>query len=162
MNGPRIAVLTVSNRAADGLYADLSGPILVDGLREAGFDTADPVVVHDGEEVREALLAMIGKHDLILTNGGTGISPTDRTPEMTRSVIDYEVPGIAEALRQQGSAAGVVTSPLSRGLAGVAGQTLIVNIPGSPGAARDALAVLLPLIGHAHSQLSGGDHVRTD
>jgi molybdenum cofactor synthesis domain-containing protein len=156
----RIALVTVSNRAAAGVYDDRSGPILAEGLRKAGFTVVDPHVVPDGEPVRDILRELVGRYDVIVTNGGTGISPTYRTPEMTRAVIDFEIPGIAEALRSQGVAAGIATAVLSRGIAGVAAQTLIVNVPGSPGAARDAIDVLVPLIPHAISQLSGGDHPR--
>lgn len=158
MSAPRAAVVTVSNRAADGVYPDRSGPILVDGLRDQGFDVTDIRVVHDGIEVREALLELIAQHDLIVTTGGTGIAALDRTPEMTREVIEFEIPGIAEAIRAQGVASGVATAPLSRGVAGVAGRTVIINLAGSPGAARDGLVVLEPIIKHAIAQLAGADH----
>ncbi|HEX2419873.1 MAG TPA: MogA/MoaB family molybdenum cofactor biosynthesis protein [Micromonosporaceae bacterium] len=155
----RVRVIVASNRAAAGVYADTSGPILVDGLKALGCDVDGPVVVPDGEPVAEALrqaMADEGVH-AVITSGGTGISPTDRTPDVTRTVLDYEIPGIAEALRAYGSAK-VPTAMLSRGVAGVAGRTLVVNLPGSTGGARDGLAVLGPILTHAVDQLRGGDH----
>ena len=154
----RARVIVASNRAAAGVYADRSGPILVDGLRALGFEVGDPVVVPDGAPVGDALRAAVAEGvDAVVTSGGTGITPTDRTPEVTREVLDYEVPGIAEALRAV-SRDTVPTSVLSRGVAGVAGRTLIVNLPGSTGGARDGLAVLGPVLAHAVDQMRGGDH----
>ncbi len=151
-------VIVASNRAAAGVYADTSGPLLVAGLRELGCDVADPVVVPDGEPVTEALRAAVADGvDVVVTSGGTGVTPTDRTPEATRGVLDYEVPGIAEAIRAH-SRDKVPTAALSRGLAGVAGRTLVVNLPGSTGGARDGLAVLGPILAHTVDQLRGGDH----
>jgi molybdenum cofactor synthesis domain-containing protein len=147
-----------SNRAWAGVYADSSGPVLVSGLRQLGFDVDDPVVVQDGDPVGRALRDAIADGvDAVVTSGGTGITPTDRTPDVTRAVLDYEIPGIAEAIRAF-SRDRVPTSALSRGLAGVAGRTLIVNVPGSMGGARDALAVLGSILAHAVEQLHGGDH----
>jgi molybdenum cofactor synthesis domain-containing protein len=155
----RALVVTVSNRAAAGVYADRSGPVLVEGLRGLGFDVEGPLVVPDGDPVEEALREAVGDaYDLVVTTGGTGLSPTDRTPEATRRVIDAEVPGLAEAVRAAGVTAGVPTAMLSRGLAGVADRTLVVNLPGSPGGCRDGLAVLGPVLGHAVAQLAGSDH----
>lgn len=156
----RARVIVASNRAAAGVYADSSGPILVAGLRELGFDVDDPVVVPDGDPVGDAIRAAIGSGiDVVLTSGGTGITPTDRTPEVTRSILDYEIPGIAEAIRAY-SRDKVPTAALSRGLAGVAGRTVVVNLPGSTGGARDGLAVLSQLLVHAVEQLGGGDHAK--
>lgn len=151
-------VITASNRAAAGVYADKGGPILVEGLTGLGFATDGPLVVPDGEPVERSLRAGVATgYDVILTTGGTGISPTDLTPEMTRRVLDHEVPGIPEAIRAENRAA-VPTAALSRGLAGVAGRTLIVNLPGSTGGVRDGLAVLGRIVVHAVDQLRGGDH----
>lgn len=154
----RARVIVASNRAAAGVYADTSGPILVEGLRALGFEVPDPVVVPDGEPVVTALrLAIAEGVNVVLTSGGTGITPTDRTPDVTRPLLDYEIPGIAEAIRAYGREK-VPTAALSRGLAGVAGRTLIVNLPGSTGGAKDGLAVLGPILTHAVEQLQGGDH----
>jgi molybdenum cofactor synthesis domain-containing protein len=151
-------VIVASNRAAAGHYADRSGPVIAGWLRERGYAVDDPVVVPDGEPVAGALRAAVaGGTTVVITTGGTGISPTDRTPEATRTVLDYEVPGLADAIRRAGLPA-VPTAVLSRGLAGVAGRTLVVNLPGSTGGVRDGLGVLGDVLEHAVDQLRGGDH----
>ncbi|MFI6940314.1 molybdenum cofactor biosynthesis protein B [Streptomyces sp. NPDC050418] len=156
----RALVVTASNRAAAGVYPDKGGPLLAEGLRGLGFEVDGPQVVPDGEPVEAALRAGVAAaYDVILTTGGTGISPTDATPDVTRRVIDYEVPGIPEAVRAF-SRDKVPAAALSRGLAGVADRTLIVNLPGSTGGVRDGLAVLEAVLPHAVEQLHGGDHPR--
>ena len=155
----RAVVICASTRAATGVYPDRTGPLIVAALREWGFDVDDATVVPDGEPVAEALSsALSGSPAVVITTGGTGISPTDATPEMTRRVLDREMPGIAEAIRAAGVAKGVPTAMLSRGVAGVAGRSLVVNLPGSTGGVKDALVVLADVVGHAVDQIGGGDH----
>jgi len=153
----RARVLTVSTSAAAGEAVDRSGPVLVEGLRALGLDTPDPVVVADGDPVGAGLRACLAEGvDVVLLSGGTGLTPDDTTPEQVAPLLDVLVPGIGEALRSDGRARGVATAALSRGVAGVAGRTLVVALPGSTGACRDALAVLGPLLPHAVAMLGGG------
>ncbi|MDN5725003.1 MAG: MogA/MoaB family molybdenum cofactor biosynthesis protein [Propionibacteriales bacterium] len=154
----RGVVVTVSTRAAVGEYEDRSGPIIVAGLRDLGLRVADPVVVADGEPVRTALAAAIADADVVITTGGTGINPTDRTPELTAELLDVELPQLANQIAAYGVAHGVPTAVLSRGVCGVAGRTLVINLPGSTGGVRDGMAVLAPVLPHALAQLAGGDH----
>jgi molybdenum cofactor synthesis domain-containing protein len=158
----RALAVTVSNRAAAGVYDDRSGPVLAELLRSAGCAVDGPQVVADGDPVEAALRdAIAAGYDVVVTTGGTGLTPTDLTPEMTRRVLDREVPGLADAIRQEGAAAGVASAVLSRGLAGLAGPTLIVNLPGSTGGVRDGMAVLSRVLAHAVDQARGGDHPRS-
>lgn len=160
--GPRAAVVVASNRAAAGVYADETGPLIVDWLRARGYACPDAAVVPDGEPVGTAIRAYVESGArVVLTTGGTGLTPTDRTPEVTRALLDREVPGIAEAIRAYGVAQGVPTAVLSRGVAGVVGQALVVNLPGSRGGVKDGLAVLEPVLDHAVEQVVGSDHRRS-
>jgi len=157
--GRSVVVVTCSTRAAAGVYPDRGGALLVETLRAWGADVPDATVVPDGPAVAEALEAALATDpDLLLTTGGTGLTPTDGTPEATRSFLTREVPGVAEAIRARGVAHGIPTAVLSRGLAGQAGRTVVVNLPGSTGGVRDALEVLAEVLPHALSQAQGGDH----
>ena len=152
-------VITCSTRAAGGVYPDRSGPIIVEALRSWGLQVADPVVVADGPDVEAALRAAVSSGAvLVVTTGGTGLNPTDVTPEATDRVVDRLVPGIAEAIRAAGLEAGVSSAMLSRGVSGVAGRALVVNLPGSMGGVSNGLAVLEPVVAHALLQIQGGDH----
>lgn len=155
----RAEVVVASNRAATGVYADETGPVIVEFLQRLGFTVDDPVVVPDGDPVGAAIRAAAdGGARLVLTTGGTGLTPTDETPEQTRAVLDREAPGISEAIRAAGVAKGVPTAALSRGTAGVVGSCLVVNLPGSRGGVKDGLAVLEPMLLHAVEQVVGSDH----
>ncbi|GGD67211.1 MogA/MoaB family molybdenum cofactor biosynthesis protein [Microbacterium murale] len=153
----RAAVLVASTRAAAGTYEDRTGPVVAEWLRARGFEVAGPVVVADAA-IADALAELLAEHpDLILTTGGTGVSPDDRTPEATRKLLDLELPGIAEEVRRRGAAI-TPTAILSRAVAGVAGRTLVMNLPGSTGGVRDGLAVLDDVLDHLLDQITGGDH----
>ena len=155
----KATVVCASNRAAAGVYEDTTGPLIVEALRADGWEVGDPVVVPDGEAVGEAIAGAVrAGARAVLTTGGTGLTPTDLTPEVTRALLEREVPGIAEAIRAYGVAKGVPTAALSRGLAGVAGDCLVINLPGSRGGVKDAMAVLEPLLVHATEQILGSDH----
>ncbi|MDQ1130789.1 molybdenum cofactor biosynthesis protein B [Microbacterium sp. SORGH_AS_0888] len=157
---PAIArVITVSDRSAAGQREDTSGPVAVAALREAGFDCADPVIVPDGASSVERAIrtAMADGIRLIVTSGGTGLSPRDETPEGTGRVLDREIPGIAEELRRVGLA-DTAASMLSRGRAGIAGDALVVNLPGSPRAVASGMPVVLSVAAHVLGQVEGADH----
>jgi molybdenum cofactor synthesis domain-containing protein len=155
---PRALVITASDRASGGMYADKGGPLIIEALQSIGFEADGPIVVPDGPPVEVALRSGIeAAYDVIITSGGTGLGPRDHTPQMTAQVLDYEVPGIAEAIRAT-ARIDVPTAVLGRGVAGVAGRTLIVNLPGSTSAVHDGMAVLAPILQHAVEQLSGSDH----
>jgi molybdenum cofactor synthesis domain-containing protein len=154
----RIAVITCSNRSAAGSRPDDSGELLESLFAADGHDVVSRVIVPDEvDAIRAAVRAGCEAADVVVTTGGTGITPTDVTPEAVRPLLEREIPGIAEQLRLA-AAARVPTSVLSRGVAGSVGGTLVVTLPGSPGGARDGYAVLAPLVSHAVAQLRGGDH----
>lgn len=157
----KAAVITCSNRSARGERADDSGQVLAAGLADEGYQVAVPVVVPDEvEAIRAAVRAALDSGArLIVTTGGTGLAPTDVTPEAVAPLLERGIPGIGETLRAV-ARDRIPTSVLSRGVAGTIGDALVVTMPGSPGGVRDGLAVLTPLAGHVLDQLSGGDHRR--
>jgi molybdenum cofactor synthesis domain-containing protein len=155
-------VITASNRASAGVYADTSGEILTAGLTKLGYQLKDPIVIPDNiSQIQAAIeLSLAGNVDLIVTTGGTGVSPHDVTPEATAPLIKKLLPGIPEAFRAY-SRDRVPTTDLSRGLAGVTGSSLIINLPGSPGGVKDGLVIIERLAGHIHDQIAGVDHTPT-
>ena len=156
----RALVITVSDRSSAGVREDANGPLLASLLADLGLELGPVVVVPDEvEAVQRALQDAVGQaYALVLTTGGTGLSPRDVTPEATRPLLEREAPGLSEALRHR-NAAAVPTAILSRGVAGTIGRTLVVNLPGSSGGVRDGVAVLAPVLEHALAQLAGGgDH----
>ena len=153
-------VVIASTRAAAGVYEDRTGPVIVEWLTGRGFDVGAPVVVADGAEVSRALFAAVdARVNVVITSGGTGISPTDRTADATADIVDYQIPGLADAIRRSGLP-HVPTSVLSRGVCGVRDGVLIINLPGSTGGVKDGLGVLADVLEHALDQLAGGDHAR--
>ena len=155
-------VITASNRASAGVYADTSGEILAAGLTKLGYELKDPIVIPDNiSQIQAAIeLSLADNVDLIVTTGGTGVSPHDVTPEATAPLIKKLLPGIPEAFRAY-SRDRVPTTDLSRGLAGVTGSSLIINLPGSPGGVKDGLVIIERLAGHIHDQIAGVDHTPT-
>ena len=160
MAGRSARVIIASTRASAGVYEDRCGPIISEWLAQHEFSSVQPVVVGDGGPVGQALRdALADGVDVVITSGGTGISPSDDTPAQTTAALDYEIPGLADAIRRSGLPK-VPTSVLSRGVCGVAGRTLVVNLPGSPGGVRDGLRVLDDVLDHALDQIAGKDHPR--
>ena len=153
-------VIIASTRAATGVYEDRTGPLIVDWLNQRGIAAPAPAVVADGSAVVRALFAAVGENvSVIITSGGTGISPTDGTADATANIVDYQISGLADAIRRSGLP-HVPTSVLSRGVCGVRDRTLIVNLPGSTGGVKDGLGVLDDVLGHALDQLAGKDHTQ--
>ncbi len=155
----KAAVITCSNRSAAGIRADESGQLAASRLTDAGYEVISQVVVADDvAQIRAAVTSAVTHGArIVLTTGGTGLTPTDVTPEAVTPLLDLQIPGIAEALRQA-NRDEVPTAILSRGVAGVIGSALVVTMPGSPGGVRDAMQLLLPILDHVLDQIGGGDH----
>jgi molybdenum cofactor biosynthesis protein B len=156
-DGARAVVITVSDRSHGGERHDASGPALAEGLRSLGFEVGDVVVVPDDVGAIQGALRDAARDgvDVAVTTGGTGFAPRDVTPEATRPLLEREAPGLVEALRRTRQDE-IPTTILSRGVAGVVGRTLVLNLPGSTGAVRDGVVVLAPVVGHLVAQLRGG------
>ncbi len=152
----RCRVITVSDRAAAGKMPDESGPALVRLLKESGFEPSGPDVVPDSQDrISDAIIAAVGAgNDLVVTTGGTGLAPRDVTPQATSTLIDYEVPGLSELMRRAGGSATPMAA-LSRGVAGVRGSTLVINVPGSVRGATESLQAVMPVVPHALQLLHG-------
>ena len=160
MAGRSARVIVASSRASAGVYEDRCGPLIAEWLAQQGFSPVHIALVGDGAPVGQALRDAISDAvDVVITSGGTGISPSDDTPAQTQAVLDFEVPGLADAIRRSGLPK-VPSSVLSRGLCGVAGRTLVVNLPGSPGGVSDGLRILADVLDHALDQIAGKDHPR--
>ena len=159
----RALIITASHRASAGVYKDLSGAALKDGLKKLGYEVVGYKLVQDDmHQIATTIKSAIEEEiDLIVTTGGTGVSPTDVTPEATKPLIERAIPGFMEALRDY-SREKVPTADLTRGLAGVNGNSLIINLPGSPGAVKDGLVIIERLAGHIHDQLAGHDHSQSN
>lgn len=157
ITGRKAGVVIASTRAAAGMYQDETGPVIIDWLTEHGFEPFPAMVVPDGEAVGAAIRALLTQRPaVVITSGGTGLNADDLTPEMTLPLLDREIPGIMEGMRQAGRAKTPMAM-LSRGYAGAAGSTFIVNLPGSPKGVMDGLTVLDPVIGHLCDQLEGSN-----
>ena len=155
----RAALITASARASRGEYADESGTVLAAGIAELGFEIFSQVILPDDKNLLSTEISRLlnEKVDLIVTTGGTGVSPTDITPEATIAHIEKPLPGVSEAIRAYGREK-TPHADLSRGLAGVSGKTFIINLPGSPNGVRDGLAIIAKVVPHILSQLAGEDH----
>ncbi|MEJ6489404.1 molybdopterin-binding protein [Leucobacter sp. USCH14] len=153
-------VIVASTSAAAGSAPDTTGPLIAGWLRERGFTSEDPVVVADGEEVERAVQSALDEAPAVLvTTGGTGVSPSDRTPEAVAPLLELQLPGIIEELRRRG-AEHLPAALLTRGVAGFAGSTFVITLPGSTGGVRDGLAVLEPILDHILAQRSGAERSR--
>jgi molybdopterin adenylyltransferase len=154
-------VLTISDGVADGSRQDESGSALAQRLEALGFAVESAAVPDETKEIVSAVRRAVGRDSLVLTTGGTGLGPRDRTPQALRSLLDYEIPGFGEAMRAHGRTS-TPFADLSRSLAGVTGQTLVIAVPGSPRAALESLAAIEPLLEHALATIGGDTHRHPD